>query len=853
MTQLHSLVLFLILLVVGSDQAQSMSADTTKAQNSVQDTTKRSVNAGVDTVVNYSAKDSIIYSLRTRYMNMYGKSEMQYQTIGLKAERVNVNWDNATLIAHGVPDTAKTDSVIGKPVMRDGGEEYKGDQVKYNFRTRKGKIVIANTQMDNGYYVGDQIKKVDPDVLCVADGIYTTCDLIDPHFYFASPKMKVYVRDKVVAEPIYLYVADVPVFALPFGVFPAHGGRTSGLIAPGYGEDNRFGWYLSHLGYYWAASDYWDLASVFDLYAQGRWQNQTNIRYALRYIFGGSITARITSSPLGEPSDPGFTKSRDYYLNITHGQQISPSSNLQINFTFMNSNYFKNNSFNLGEILQQNIISNATYSKNWESSNRWLSINVSRDQNLVTDETSEQLPVISFSQGTVFPFRKQAKSRGLSSNIPESDLSFIELLGFNYNATFSNNSQKIGWSDSIKTSPQAQSLTLVKDFNRTKTQSLLQGMSLSISPKLGYFTVSPSFTFNDARSWTQFNGYRFRKSIDSLKVDSTNYPQSIKGTLSTGVNTSTRFYGLFQPNVFGITAIRQTVTPSFGLFYNKQIYGENIPKYSMVGSFAMGNNFEMKYQKSDSEKTENKLQLLNLSGNFNYDFAADSLKFSDVGINYRTDIGQYLSIGGSASYNLYMFDTTANNHQGARVNKFLLREKGKFGDLTSFSLSLSTSFKGDKKQKPSDAGIPDVVKQEQAAVSGEGSTQPSQQKMYYSIYDREDADFSIPWNVTLGYNFSQSQPNPQSYSRSSTVNASLSFNLTEKWQVASSGSYDFVRDQHFIPSVSVTRDLHCWTMSFSWYPMGTLEGYRFELKVKAPQLQDLKITKQSNSRGNYGY
>jgi hypothetical protein len=185
------------------------------------------------------------------------------------------------------------------------------------------------------------------------------------------------------------------------------------------------------------------------------------------------------------------------------------------------------------------------------------------------------------------------------------------------------------------------------------------------------------------------------------------------------------------------------------------------------------------------------------------------------------------------------------------VNKFLLKEQGKFGNLTAVSLSLSTSFKGDKKQKPNEAGIPDKIKQEQAAVSGEGSTQPSQQKMYYSIYDREDADFSIPWNVMLSYNFSQLQPNPQNYTRSSTINASLSFNLTEKWQVATSGSYDFVNKEHFIPSVSVTRDLHCWAMSFSWYPMGTLEGYRFELKVKAPQLQDLKLTKQSNNRGTY--
>ena len=265
MTRFHSLLFFIC---VGSARAQTVSPDTTTAIASVQDSTKHGASAGIDTVVNYSAKDSIIYSLRTRYMNLYGKSEMQYQTIGLKAERVNVNWDNATLIAHGVQDTVKADSVIGKPIMRDGGEEYKGDQVKYNFHTRKGKISIGNTQMDNGYYVGDQIKKVDPDVLCVSDGIYTTCDLKDPHFYFASPKMKVFVRDKVVAEPIFLYVADVPVFALPFGVFPAHAGRSSGLIAPAYGDDNRFGWYLSHLGYYWAASDYWDIGSMFDIYSR---------------------------------------------------------------------------------------------------------------------------------------------------------------------------------------------------------------------------------------------------------------------------------------------------------------------------------------------------------------------------------------------------------------------------------------------------------------------------------------------------------------------------------------------------------------------------------------------------------
>jgi lipopolysaccharide assembly outer membrane protein LptD (OstA) len=849
MIRSHLLWLFIFTTSFGFAAAQPIILDTANTTLSHRDTTKSPTNTSIDTLVTYSAKDSIIYSLRTRYMNLYGKSEMQYQTIDLKSERVNVNWDNATLIAYGAADTAKVDSVIGKPIMRDGGDEYHGDQVRYNFQTKKGKITIGNTQMDNGYYVGANIKKVEPNVLCVADGTYTTCDEKDPHFRFESPKMKVFVRDKVVAEPVYFFIADVPVFALPFGVFPAHGGRSSGIITPAYGEDARFGWYLSHFGYYWAVSDYWDIASMFDIYSRGRWQNQTNIRYALRYNFGGSITARITSTPEGEPSDPNYTKTRQYYVNITHGQQISPSSHLDINFTFMSNDYFRKYSLNLNNILQQNIISTATYWKNWEKSNQSLSASVSRDQNLLTDETNEVLPSVSFSQGTFFPFRKTMKTRGLTSG-SEAEMGFIEMLGFSYTVNANNNQSKVVDVDTVKSQISSDTLDIVSNFKRSRSQALNQYVSISLSPKFGHFTVSPSLSFSDSRSWADVES-PIRNSIDSLLDYTTTRTKVIRGSVTAGVNTSTRFYGLFQPNIFSISAIRHTVTPSFGIFYNKQIYGDYMQKYSMTGSFNIGNNFEMKIQKNDSANTENKIQLINITAGTSYNFVADSMNFSPVNVGFRTDIGQYLGIAGSAAYNLYVYDPAASNGRGARVNKFLLKEAGKFGDLTSFSLSLSTSFRGEKKQKPAVAGIPENVLQEQEKVSGQSTATSGQRKIFQSIYDREDADFSIPWNINVSFNFSQSQPTPQYYSRSSSMNASLSFNLTEKWQISTSGTYDFVRKQHFIPSVSVTRDLHCWQMSFSWQPMGVLEGYRFELKVKAPQLQDIKITKQRSAYGVY--
>jgi hypothetical protein len=34
-------------------------------------------------------------------------------------------------------------------------------------------------------------------------------------------------------------------------------------------------------------------------------------------------------------------------------------------------------------------------------------------------------------------------------------------------------------------------------------------------------------------------------------------------------------------------------------------------------------------------------------------------------------------------------------------------------------------------------------------------------------------------------------------------------------------------------------------MNFMWNPVGTYSGFRFEIRVKAEQLQDLKLTKQN--------
>jgi hypothetical protein len=173
-----------------------------------------------------------------------------------------------------------------------------------------------------------------------------------------------------------------------------------------------------------------------------------------------------------------------------------------------------------------------------------------------------------------------------------------------------------------------------------------------------------------------------------------------------------------------------------------------------------------------------------------------------------------------------------------------LFDEGKgIAELTNFNINLSTSLHGEKKKRENDTHSVD------STVNVENQAEAFRQNGYRGIYDEEPPDFSIPWNLGLSFSFAQNEEDPTVKTRAVNVNANLGFNLTENWKFSATTSYDLVQRQVAAPRITIDRDLHCWTMNFSWVPSGALAGYRFELKVKAPQLQDIKLTKQSLNSG----
>jgi lipopolysaccharide assembly outer membrane protein LptD (OstA) len=790
----------------------------------------------INAIIEYSASDSAVFDITNQKLMLYNQGDLKYKEFELKAARIILHKDNSTLESQGVPDTANAGKFIGTPVFYEGTKKYEGAEVRYNFTTRKGNIAMGTTELEGGYYLGEKIKKVSDDVYFIQNGRYTTCDKNDPDFYFGSPKMKVIQGDKVVAEPVYLYIDDVPIFVIPFGVFPNHSGRSSGIITPAYGEDGTYGRYLSHLGYFWAISDYMDLALEGNYFTKGRLDLSMRYRYALRYKFTGQLDLSGSRIRLGEEKDINKDFSDEWRIGIVHNHTINPTTSLSANVNFISSKrYYDNSTNNFNNLLLQNAISNVTLSKSWEGSPNSITLNYYRDQNLLSGEITERLPSASFTHSQSYPFRTKRTSL--------TDLKWYEVISYDYNAQFTNNRSKTKQVDEFGN----------QSFHDDRRAGLQQHLNFTAPINTSEFNLSPFFRYTE----TWYNKYIERYYDPASKKVITNDVSGFKTFrfFSTGVNATSRIIGIFNTDFLGVKGFRHTINPtvtySFQPDFSKPVWkiystyldstGKEV-KYSLFErevfggappagevqslSLALGNIFEMKVKQNDT--ADNKFQLLNLNAGISYNFAADSLKLSELGISYRTQVASLLDIAGGASFNFYKYVDGAG-----RVNKFLWNTDKRIADLTSFNINLQTSFKGGELQPVND------------------SLHSNKEDEYRGIYDDKPPDFSIPWSVSFNYNYGISHPAPSITNKSSNVSGSLDFSLTKNWKFTFSAGYDIFNKQFTAPYVTIYRDLHCWEMNLNWIPTGVYRGFRFEIRIKAPQLQDVKITKESNYRGAY--
>ncbi len=779
--------------------------------------------------VKYTADDSIVYAIDGKKIFLYGHAEITYEDINLKADYVEINYETRTLTAHGVPDSSG--KMAGLPVFKQGSEEFNSDNIRYNFDTKRGKISEITTKDGDKYIHGETVKKEPDNTTYIRNGYFTTCDLPHPHYFIFSKKIKIIPNNKVVTGPADLFIADVPTpLMIPFGFFPNHKGRTSGILFPSYGESNQLGFYLKNGGYYYGNSDKFDLALTGDIFSRGSWKGFLSSNYANRYHYNGNVSLSYSKTLIGDRELPDFSLEKDFFITWNHTQdpKARPNSNFSANVNAGTSTNFRNTLSTANNYLTNTFSSYIGYSKTWVGKPYSFTSSLRHSQNSITRDISISIPSASFSVGRFSPF--QSKSQIGAAK-------WYEKIGVSYSATLLNT---INTKDTL----------LFKKESLDRFQYGLQH-SIPISTSFTvakFFTVTPSFNYNE-RWYLKTYEKRYIPGNDSLVIDTIS---GFKAARDFGFSTSmsTRVFGLKQFRRGKIAAIRHVLTPSIGFswrpdfsedkwkaykstqvdsigtiqrysIYDGTIFGGPGSGKSSLLNFSLDNSLEMKIrQQTDTAVNIKKvkvLESLSLAGNYN--FAADSLKLSIISVAARTIVFERLNLSLSSSFDPYVV-----NALEVRQNKTEWEANGKLARLRNVNFSADFSLTNSKKQYSSKKGVgnelDDINKNPEDYI-----------------------DYSIPINLSLHYNYSFQNNVNIADQTTQVFGFSGDVKVTDNWKVNFASGYDFNQKDISYTSLGIFRDLHCWEMRLNWVPFGFAANYFFQINVKSSILQDLKLTK----------
>jgi lipopolysaccharide assembly outer membrane protein LptD (OstA) len=855
---------------------KSASNKGTKNASTKSDTTKKK-QGGLKSVVTAHADDSTYDDEVHQISYLYGRARVTYEDFELDADYIRVDYKNHTIFASGRTDPL-TKRYIGRPISKQGKDKpVTSDSLLFHYETKKGKIYNASSEQGGNFITGGQVKKLNETEAAYRNIIFSTCDLPYPDTHFGIVITKgIGEKNRIISGPAFLEIEGVPLpLFIPFGFFPKPDTRSSGVIIPTFGEDQRLGFYLRNFGYYIALNDYVDLTNMGTIYSKGSYEVSSSARYLSRYKYSGTVTLSYSSTNNGLPGDPA---TKDFHIDWSHSQ--NPNSNPGTTFSASvnagTSGFFKNNpateGYNLNNLTQSSLRSSIAYGRVWAGTPFNLTVNLSHSQDLVNKTVTLELPTFNFNMSTISPF--DSKER-----VGEQKWYQKITLGYSLQGT-----NKI---NAVPESQLFQSATLTKrlqngfehqipiGFNQTVLKYFQFSLTANYIERWYFQTVHESFArgsvpgrdslvFDTVGGFKRAGEYTLGASLSTKIYSQLNFKNSSLKAIRYVATPSLSFsyhpdfsdpsYGYYQTAISRATIPYQISYQRYSIFQNAVYGGPTAGKSAGVG-LSIDNNIEAKVRRksTDTATDDKKIKLLD---GFNistfYNFAADSFKLSAITFSGHTALFKQklnISIGGSFDpYVTVVRDSITNGQKfqyKTPINRYTVQD-GKLPTLTSFNVSASASLN------------PAVFKP-QAPLPQPGTTlqtmNPEQAAKLALLNSDPSAyvDFNVPWNVSINYSFNYNNSYTSTFV-TNTIQLSGDISVTPKWKVQYTTNYDLRANKlSSATSFGIYRDLHCWNLSMQWLPFGYFKSYNVTLKVNAAILQDLKLTKRSDYTSNQYY
>jgi hypothetical protein len=843
-----------------SDSTTSNPIDSTKVESKKGD---------IETTVNYSARDSINFSVDSKIVKLYGNAKIKYGAIELEADFIIIDYANNTLKASG-----KRDSLgqrIGYPIFKNGAEVYETKDITYNFKTGRARISEVVTKQGEGFLHGETVYKNSKNELFSIDNSYTTCSLEHPHYRIRAKRTKAIPNDKVISGPANLEINDVPTpLWIPFAMFPAKNEASSGVIIPSYGEESRRGFFMRGAGYFFDVSDHFKTALTGDLYSKGGHGITVNSSYKKRYAYNGNLNFSYTQIRLSDLIEDE-SKQNDFRLTLSHNPESKGNSRFSANVNAATSTYNQNNFLGVNGDPNNSRLDNTTrqlsssvnYSKTFGTSPFTLGVSARHNQDVKSRQVDLLLPSVSLNMGNVYPLKGKIGNAG-----------WIDKLNVRYSLTgtnqLTNNLGKISLEDPTQDSIAPFDFDNLGTFFNNSKKGFKHTLPLSTSFKmLKYFTATPSISYDELWYFEKLVwGLDPEKPTTAVVIDTLDGFNRIS-TYSMGTSVSTRIYGTHFFKKGNVQAIRHVMNPNISFNYKPDfstkkydyyqtlitedgteilksrhqgfVYGGPSQGESASIGLSINNTLEMKVKsKKDTTVQSTKVSLLNNFGiSSSYNLVAEEFKLSNINLTANTSLFKNkltVNFSGTIDPYVYILDsiTKDSNNENVihqrRIDRYAWDNGNGIGQISSATISLNTNL--NPKGRDKDNTTNKVI---------QGSKLNQADKDYLINNPDSYVDFNIPWSLRIGYNFNISKVGFNESEIKQTLTFSGDLSLTEKWKVTFRSGYDFDKNDFTTTQLGLTRDLHCWQMDFNWTPFGTFQSYGFSIHVKSSLLQDLKI------------
>ncbi len=797
-----------------------------------------------ETPIIYNSRDSIYIDFQKNQVHLFGDAHIEYEGINMKAGYILIDMDKNEITASYRYD--KDSNRLELPEFTDGSDKMVASRLRINTDTKKVYIEEAKIEQSEAFIYMEVGKKHTNDEVHFRNGRFTTCDLDEPHFHFQLSKAIMIPDKKIVTGPMNLWIRGIPTpFGLPFSVIPQSKTRKHGFLFPNIVPMSNYGFGVQDLGYFTPINDQFQTANYITLYNRGSFGLRNHTDYKANYKYNGNFDLSVQNLKAGFPS---HASTNNFTIKWVHNSdpKASPFWKFSSNVNFVSNNNSKTN------LYQQN---NTNYFTNQYNSdvniNRAfpgkpfsMGIKVSFKQNTQSKLMTLNSPEYNFNVNRFFPFKKLIKD-----NTTEWKQIFSRI-GIVYRLDMAN---KSNFSDTLLKTSQWNSIQ----------NSFINGanQSISIQTTAGLFKnkfkLTPSLDYRSSLN-AQQNSIGFvplSATKDTLittrhqKVG-TSQTLSFNASLTTVVYSYYRFVGKNKP------LLRHIMTPSVSYSYSPNLN----PTYSYIDTsgktinyspftnslysstytlnrsgrinFGISNTFELKRLSTKDSTGYKKLKLVEqFLINGSYDIFKDSMKLSDISLSFRSNPVKALSFVSSATFSPYSWNTSGNS-----INKFAIQENGHLGRYkqaqfaTTYTIASKESIKKIESSKPQNV-----------------NSNWNSDYQYFALHPEQIVDFSIPWkaNITHNYTLTLEENSIHSFKKLNTLMINGDISFTKRWKLLGTTNIDIKSIKIINTRLELTRDMHCWGLSFMWVPTGLNRYFQFRIFATSSMLSGLeqKFTK----------